>query len=129
MFSYELPMNNFNSDGRNLKDLSNLTVYNFHSLYNQDRIFVFVVNDQFGSTDAGIDSINELFSSSNWLEREISELHGLTFVGKKDLRNLMLQYGDTTSPFQKSFPSVGLKEMYFDPIKDTLVQNPVTLQI
>lgn len=41
----------------------------------------------------------------------------------------MLQYGDTTSPLQKSFPSVGLREMYFDPIKDTLIQNPVTLQI
>ena len=41
----------------------------------------------------------------------------------------MLQYGDTSVPFQKSFPTIGLKEMYYDPIKDTLIQNPVTLQL
>jgi len=41
----------------------------------------------------------------------------------------MLQYGDTSIPFQKLFPSIGLKELYYDPVKDTLIQNPVTLQI
>jgi NADH:ubiquinone oxidoreductase subunit C len=63
------------------------------------------------------------------LERENAELHGVLFLGKKDLRNLMLQYGDNTTPFQKSFPSIGLKEMYYNPIKDTIIQNPITIQI
>lgn len=74
-------------------------------------------------------SISELYFASNWLERESSELHGISFSGKKDLRNLMLQYGDSSAPFQKSFPTVGLKEMYYNPIKDTIIQNPVLLQI
>jgi len=41
----------------------------------------------------------------------------------------MLQYGDSTAPFQKSFPSIGVKELFYNPVKDTLVQNPVTVQI
>ena len=76
-----------------------------------------------------LSSITELYSSANWLEREAAELSGITFNGKKDLRNLMLQYGDSTAPFQKPFPSIGLKEMYYTPIKDTIIQNPVSLQI
>jgi NADH:ubiquinone oxidoreductase subunit C len=63
------------------------------------------------------------------LEREVAELHGVNFFGKKDLRNLMLQYGDSTSPFQKSFPTIGLREMYYEPIKDTIIQNPVSVQL
>jgi len=41
----------------------------------------------------------------------------------------MLQYGDSSSPFQKSFPSIGLKEMYYNPIKDTIIQNRLSIQI
>ena len=50
-------------------------------------------------------------------------------MGKKDLRNLMLQYGDSTSPFQKSFPTIGLREMFYNPIKDTIIQNPISIQL
>jgi hypothetical protein len=41
----------------------------------------------------------------------------------------MLQYGDASNPFKKSFPSIGLKEMFYDPIKDTIVQNPLSVQL
>jgi NADH:ubiquinone oxidoreductase subunit C len=53
----------------------------------------------------------------------------VVFTGKQDLRNLLLQYGDSTAPFQKSFPTIGVQEMYYDPIKDTLIQSPVTVQL
>lgn len=59
----------------------------------------------------------------------MSELCGVTFLGKKDLRNLMLQYGDSSSPFQKSFPAIGLKEMFYSSVRDVIVQSPVTLQV
>jgi NADH:ubiquinone oxidoreductase subunit C len=57
------------------------------------------------------------------------ELNGVFFSGKKDVRNLMLQYGDSSSPFQKFFPTIGLKEMYYNPMKDTIIQNPISVQI
>jgi NADH:ubiquinone oxidoreductase subunit C len=52
----------------------------------------------------------------------------VVFLGKKDLRNLMLQYGDLSAPFQKSFPSIGVREIFYDSVSDTLVQTPVTIQ-
>jgi hypothetical protein len=50
------------------------------------------------------------------------ELFGINFNGKKDVRNLMLQYGDSSDPFKKLFPTIGLKEMVYDIIRDLLVQ-------
>jgi NADH-quinone oxidoreductase subunit C len=75
-----------------------------------------------------INSITELFLNANWLEREASELHGIFFAGKKDLRNLMLTYGDTSAPMKKSFPSIGVKEMFYDSTSDLLIQSPVSIQ-
>jgi len=117
------------------KTHSTIVVYNFHSLHSQNRFFIFtqnisnIVKSKFLSNNNSSDSIAELFPSANWLEREVAELSGISFFGKKDLRNLMLQYGDSTAPFQKFFPSIGTKELFYSPIKDTLIQNHLTLQI
>ena len=137
IFSYELPSTS--KENVNFqKNESNIVLYNFHLLNTNNKFFMFVRTPSKNydgssiiknSSFSSVFSIAELFFAANWLEREVSELNGIFFSGKKDIRNLMLQYGDSSSPFQKSFPSIGLKEMYYNPIKDTIVQNPVTLQI
>lgn len=142
IFSYEVLVNtnnNLTGDAKRLAQVPSRSffstiVYNFHILPTQHRFFIFTSPlSSFNSAPLGrcadLFSISDLFSSANWLEREASELHGLVFLGKKDLRNLMLQYGDASAPFQKSYPTVGLKEMFYSPIKDVLLQNPITLQI
>jgi NADH:ubiquinone oxidoreductase subunit C len=58
----------------------------------------------------------------------VAELYGLQFTYKKDLRNLMLQYGDTSTPFRKSSPSIGFRETIYDVISDTITQNKFDLQ-
>lgn len=73
-------------------------------------------------------SISELFFNANWLERENYELSGIFFSGKKDLRNLLLQYGDSSCPMKKNYPSIGLKEIFYDSITDSLIQNPTSVQ-
>ena len=78
---------------------------------------------------SNVKSIAELFPNAAWLEREVAELFNFTFEGRKDTRNLMLQYGDTTAPFQKSLPSIGLNEFFYDSINDLIIQNEVTIQI
>jgi NADH:ubiquinone oxidoreductase subunit C len=138
MFSYETP-NNINTN--NVKNNSKIAlvnnsilVYNFHSVIFQQRFFIFVIlNSKQNINKSSISwnslkSITELFLNANWLEREISELHGIFFLGKKDLRNLMLPYGDTSAPMRKSFPSVGIKEIFYDSVTDLLIQTPVSLQ-
>ena len=134
IFSYEIPSNNLNLEQQLLSTAdSSLLVYNYHSLVTQDRFFVFVhcgsSYNADGSSRSTVQSVSELFSAANWLEREVSELSGISMSGKKDLRNLMLQYGDASTPFKKSFPTIGLREMFYNPVKDTIVQNPVTMQL
>jgi len=146
IFSYEVPNNaqsfsekknlNQNKFVLNDKGFNTVTAYNFHVINTQNRFFIFLQSltkfnalHKLSKNTSMVSSIAELFFAANWLEREVAELHGTNFSGKKDLRNLMLQYGDTSTPFQKSFPSIGLKEMYYNPVKDTIVQNPVVLQI
>lgn len=127
MFSYELPMNNQCDKTNFLGD--SCVVYNFHNLTFQDRFFVFAVDSRSSKSRQSLGSITEVFANSWWLEREQSELHGVTFSNKKDLRNLMLQYGDTSVPFQKSAPSIGYKELYYDSVSDILIETPVTIQV
>jgi NADH:ubiquinone oxidoreductase subunit C len=136
LFAYELPLNN-RSESQMLdsqlveaaRTFNSVVVYNFHNLTFQERFFFFCVESSIDSTSHALSSIAELYPNANWLEREASELHGLTFLNKKDLRNLMLQYGDVTAPFVKSAPSIGLTEFHYDSINDTLAQTIVTTQL
>lgn len=66
--------------------------------------------------------------NSWWLEREITEMCGIFFENKKDIRNLLLQYGDTSTPFRKSYPSIGTKETIYDSTDDYIKQNKVSIQ-
>ena len=135
IFAYENPVdnNNHSISGSHLsflkKSSESCVVYNFHNLLFQDRYFLFAIDYLSENSNNQLNSIAELFPNSSWLEREVSELHGIIFNNKKDLRNLMLQYGDTTVPFQKSSPSVGYKELFYDSISDTLTESTVTLQV
>ena len=138
IMSYEVPSSSplMTTKPSYLPEASSVVIYNFHSLYSQDRFFVFtqpgyagVIDTTNQNNNVSLSSVTEVYSSANWLEREVAELNGVSFSGKKDLRNLMLQYGDASHPFKKSFPSIGLKEMFYDPIKDTIVQNPLSVQL
>ena len=105
-----------------------LVVYQFHNLFTQTRLFLFATSSKSNSVTTP-KSLGELFFSATWLEREAGEMHGICFEGKKDLRNLMLQYGDSSAPFRKSYPSIGLKETFYDSVTDTLSIVPVSIQV
>jgi NADH:ubiquinone oxidoreductase subunit C len=133
LFVYEtLLLNNkkiniFNNSEKIPSTQHSIIVYNFHNITNQFRFFLF--SNLFNlNKNNNIFSISEIFTNANWLEREVSEMHGVFFYGKKDIRNLLLPYGDTSSPMLRSYPSVGTRELFYDSITDTIVQSPVTLQ-
>lgn len=134
LFSYELPLSNSQKNSStiyesNFSDISNsVIVYNFHNLTFQERFFFFCSDIFHVSNNFNLNSIAELYPNASWLEREVSELHGIIFNNKKDLRNLMLQYGDTSVPFRKSSPSIGVKEVFYDSINDVIIQNPISIQ-
>lgn len=137
IFAYDYPYN-INTEKKNnakITTLNNsLIVYNFHSITNQQRFFIFSLNNLKKNLNKksinwlSLNSITELFLNANWLEREAAELNAISFSNKKDLRNLMLQYGDTSAPLKKPFPSIGLREIFYDSSNDLLIQVPVTIQ-
>lgn len=137
LFAYEVPLNKNEIIGENSKipnTSSTVLVYNFHSITFQQRFFVFTSLNSKNNLNKNlitwnsVKSVTELFLNANWLEREVAELHGVFFSGKKDIRNLMLQYGDTSAPFKKSFPSIGVREVFYDSVTDLIVQSPVSIQ-
>ena len=114
---------------KTLTSLSNyIIVYNFHNLISNSRLFIFIRTTKLATPSSYCSTVAELYANANWLEREVAELYGLQFTYKKDLRNLMLQYGDTSTPFRKSSPSIGFRETSYDVISDTITQNKFDLQ-
>lgn len=137
IFSYELFLKNYNnvkldrcSTHENTQSCNetSVVVYNLHNLLFNSRLFIFTTTSLTRYPVTPIETITELFTNANWLEREVSELHGIHFLFKKDLRNLMLQYGDSSTPFKKTFPSIGFRETTYDLLTDSVVQNRIDLQ-
>lgn len=127
IFGYENPLS-ASSATLAPNTATSVLVYHFHNLFSQERLYLFACSLS-SSHHPSPKSVDELYASSWWLEREAGELGGLCFEHKKDLRNLMLQYGDASAPFKKSYPSIGFKEVVFDSVTDTVVQVPVSIQV
>lgn len=58
--------------------------------------------------DLGIDSVVPLWSTANWLEREVYDLFGVEFRGHPDLRRIMMPENYAEGhPLRKDFPLRG----------------------
>ena len=66
----------------------------------------------------GINSIDKIYQNSNWLEREVSEMSGVHFINKKDIRKLLLDYSKNENPLLKDFPVEGFSEIFYDFFED-----------
>lgn len=75
-----------------------------------------------------IDSVNDVWNSANWFEREAFDLFGILFRGHPDLRRLLTDYGFIGHPFRKDFPLIGNVEVRYDPAKGRVVYQPVTIK-
>ncbi|GMR19552.1 MAG: NADH-quinone oxidoreductase subunit C [Gammaproteobacteria bacterium] len=75
-----------------------------------------------------VDSVTELWASANWYEREAFDMFGIAFDGHPDLRRILTDYGFIGHPFRKDFPVVGHVEMRYDPEKQRVVYEPVSIE-
>ena len=75
-----------------------------------------------------VPSICPVYANANWYEREAFDLFGILFDGHPDLRRILTDYGFTGHPFRKDFPLIGNVEMRYDPIKERVVYEPVSIE-
>ncbi|XVJ70662.1 MAG: NADH-quinone oxidoreductase subunit C [Rhizobacter sp.] len=73
-------------------------------------------------------SVNEVWSSANWFEREAFDLYGIIFEGHVDLRRILTDYGFIGHPFRKDFPTSGHVEMRYDAEQKRVIYQPVTIE-
>jgi NADH-quinone oxidoreductase subunit C len=94
------------------------------SLNQRVRLKVFAVNDDMPM----VASINDIWNSANWFEREAFDLFGIVFDGHTDLRRILTDYGFIGHPFRKDFPTTGHVEMRYDAEQARVVYQPVTIE-
>lgn len=73
-------------------------------------------------------SVNDVWNSANWFEREAFDLFGIVFEGHSDLRRILTDYGFIGHPFRKDFPLSGHVEMRYDAENRRVVYQPVTIE-
>ena len=94
------------------------------SLNQRVRLRVFAPDDDLPV----VDSVTGLWSAANWFEREAFDLFGIVFDGHTDLRRILTDYGFIGHPFRKDFPVSGHVEMRYDPERQRVIYQPVTIE-
>ncbi|MDQ3058379.1 MAG: NADH-quinone oxidoreductase subunit C [Pseudomonadota bacterium] len=94
------------------------------SLNQRVRLKVFCLDDDFPV----VDSVNGLWNSANWFEREAFDLYGIIFEGHADLRRILTDYGFIGHPFRKDFPTTGHVEMRYDAEQKRVIYQPITIE-
>jgi len=75
-----------------------------------------------------VPSVIDIWNSANWFEREAFDLFGILFEGHPDLRRILTDYGFVGHPFRKDFPLIGEVEMRYDPERQRVVYEPVSIE-
>ncbi len=73
-------------------------------------------------------SVVGVWPSADWYEREAFDLFGVLFEGHPDLRRILTDYGFVGHPFRKDFPLSGEVEMRYDPEKQRVIYEPVSIE-
>ncbi|MCP4488851.1 MAG: NADH-quinone oxidoreductase subunit C [Gammaproteobacteria bacterium] len=109
------------SEGRRFAAVYHLISYRHNRRL---RLRVFAADDDFPV----IPTVTEVWRVADWYEREAFDLFGILFSGHPDLRRILTDYGFVGHPFRKDFPLVGHVEMRYDPEKERVVYEPVSIE-
>ena len=101
-------------------------VYHLLSLAHNCRVRLRVPCED--AEDPIVDSVVGIWPSANWFEREAFDLFGIYFRGHPDLRRILTDYGFIGHPFRKDFPLIGNVEVRYDPEKQRVVYEPVSIE-
>jgi NADH-quinone oxidoreductase subunit C len=77
--------------------------------------------------DILIPTLSKILPGFTWCERECWDMFGLIFMGHRDLRRLLTDYGFRGFPLRKDFPVVGFFEVCYDEELGQLINVPISL--
>jgi NADH/F420H2 dehydrogenase subunit C len=98
-------------------------VYNLLSTQHNARLRVKVQIDEIST----IPSIEKIYSTAGWFEREVWDLMGIFFSNHSDLRRILTDYGFEGHPLRKDFPLSGYIEVRFDESEKRVISEPVEM--
>ena len=75
-----------------------------------------------------IPSLTSIFPSSNWMEREVFDMYGVSFKDHPDLRRILTDYGFEGHPLRKDFPLTGHLEVRYSEDEKKVISEPVKLE-
>jgi NADH-quinone oxidoreductase subunit C len=119
------------SRGRKLQQPTNqhperfAVVYNLLSVSQNYRLRV---KTYVSETDLMIRSVIDIWTSSDWYEREAFDLFGILFENHPDLRRILTDYGFKGHPLRKDFPLIGEVEMRYDEELGRVAYEPVSIE-
>ena len=70
-----------------------------------------------------IPSLTSIFPSANWMEREVFDMYGVSFIDHPDLRRILTDYGFEGHPLRKDFPLTGHSEVRYSEEKKKLLTS------
>jgi NADH-quinone oxidoreductase subunit C len=100
-------------------------VYNLLSISHNQRVRLVAKCPD--TAEPVLDSVVDIWASANWFEREAFDLFGILFRGHPDLRRILTDYGFIGHPFRKDFPLIGNVEVRYDPDRQRVVYQPVSI--
>jgi NADH-quinone oxidoreductase subunit C len=86
------------------KDERFMMVYQLLSIPHKDRLRV---KCPVGESDCTVPSATRVWSTANWLEREVYDLFGIIFDGHPDLRRILMTPDWVGYPLRKDYPVQG----------------------
>jgi NADH dehydrogenase (ubiquinone) Fe-S protein 3 len=98
-------------------------VYNLLSTQYNARLRVKVCTSETES----LQSIEKIYSSAGWFERETWDMFGIFFSNHSDLRRILTDYGFEGHPLKKDFPLSGYVEARFDEPEKRVVLEQIEL--
>lgn len=98
-------------------------IYYFFTLKSKIMVFTTYNNNNLSK----IASVDKIYKSASWLERETGEMFKISFNLKTDTRRLLLDYSKQENPLLKDYPTEGFNDAFYSLFEDQVVYNNSTV--